>query len=135
MNDSKDIINKYTNFNKKKDHYILDENNNVIEADLTTWAQFIGDERERSIVKQEYIGDLQVSTIFIGLDHNLAGLITKGEHRPHIFETMIFKDNKDIYCDRYSTWEEAKEGHQKAIDWINNGCKEEEESDRTMSKM
>ena len=129
MNNSKDIINKYTNFNNKKDHYILDENNNVIEADLTTWAQFLGDEAERRIVNKQIIGELLISTIFIGLDHNLALQEEKEDYKPHIFETMIFKDNKDIYCDRYSTWKEAEEGHKEAVNWVNNGYKEEEEND------
>jgi hypothetical protein len=41
---------------------------------------------------------------------------------------MIFKgDNCLDYQERYSTWKEAEEGHQKAIEWIKNGCKDEEE--------
>ena len=41
---------------------------------------------------------------------------------------MIKDDNNGWldYQQRYSTWQEALEGHQKAIEWVNNGCKEEE---------
>src|SRR5260221_5141744 len=126
MNDDKmipeEILEKYPHFNgfiKKKDKYILDENKNVIEADLMTWAKFLEDKKNQRIIKKETIKDLLVSTIFIGLDHNLAGLIIEGAHRPHIFETMVFNSVTEIYCDRYSTWKEAEEGHAKAGQWVN----------------
>lgn len=42
---------------------------------------------------------------------------------PLLFETMIFKikdgkvNYRDLYSDRYSTWEEAEEGHKKALEF------------------
>jgi hypothetical protein len=27
----------------------------------------------------------------------------------------------EIYCRRYSTWQEAEEGHRKAIEWVKEG--------------
>ena len=58
-----------------------------------------------------------VSTIdLFGVNHNF------GEGEPLLFETMIFaydEDNEvnfeDLYCDRYSTKEEAKIGHEEVI--------------------
>lgn len=55
----------------------------------------------------------RISTVFLGLDHAL------GEGPPLVFETMVFgegdcKDDSD--CDRYSTWEEAEQGHKAMVD-------------------
>lgn len=77
------------------------------------------DDNEYRIVKQEYIGKYFVSTVWLGLNMNFLKTLPI-----LIFETMIFmKDEKDKeiedpinhYQDRYSTEEEALEGHQKAV--------------------
>lgn len=64
------------------------------------------------------VGDYVVSTVDLGLDHSF------GDGPPLYYETMIFKKKDDkinfseIYCDRYSTEEQAIEGHKKAIEVI-----------------
>jgi hypothetical protein len=54
-------------------------------------------------------GDVSVSTVFLGLDHNF------GEGgAPLLFETMVFGlPGED--CRRYSTWAEAEEGHARIV--------------------
>lgn len=56
-----------------------------------------------------------VSTVFLGLDHNFTG---RGP--PILFETMIFPldSRQESYCMRYVTWQEAEEGHQRAMAMI-----------------
>jgi hypothetical protein len=58
--------------------------------------------------------DVTVSTVFLGLDHNW------GDGPPILFETMIFGGERDEYQERYSTWGEAEEGHQRAIELVNS---------------
>ena len=55
-----------------------------------------------------FIGDvpLEVSTVWIGINHNFSG-----EGPPLIFETMVFGSEGDLYCERYATEEQAREGH------------------------
>lgn len=122
---------KYPELNKyftKKDKFILDENNNAIPATLMEWGMFLENEHDRKIVKQEMVNGFRVSTVFLGLDHNW-NIFNEENHKPHIFETMVFKGEggTENYCDRYSTWEEAEEGHKVAVVWVKNGCKEEDE--------
>ena len=52
---------------------------------------------------------IRISTVWLGMNHNhyLGG-------PPLIFETMIFGGEHDQYQERYSTLEEAQEGHAKA---------------------
>lgn len=91
--------------------YILDDQKNPIPCiDLHTWGQFFS--KADRIVKQTTKGDVQVSTVFLGLDHRFSG---KGE--PILFETMIFgwdKDPDSDYQERYCTWGEAEGGHWRA---------------------
>jgi len=71
---------------------------------------------EKRIVKQDSIGDVFVSTIFLAIDHSFS----RGEGPPILFETMIFRGIHDQYQERYSTWEEAEEGHERAIKLVND---------------
>ncbi len=51
-----------------------------------------------------------VSTVFLSLDHNF------GEGGPLVFETMVFCDSySEEEVDRYSTYDEAVEGHWKMV--------------------
>lgn len=66
-------------------HWILDDKGVPIPVDLETWAKWF--EKRDRIVKQEWIGDCFVSTVFLGIDHNF------GETGPPIlWETMVFSN-------------------------------------------
>ena len=97
--------------------YLLDENKVPYPVEnIDEWAKGM-EVLDTRIVKQEQQGDYFISTVFLGLDHNLE----QGD--PILFETMIFHHPKgeatnyeDLYVDRYTTYQESLEGHQKAID-------------------
>ena len=62
------------------------------------------------IVAQDRIGDLFVSTVFLGVNHAfLPG-------PPMIFETMIFEGDRAGDLWRYSTWDEAEAGHRRVCE-------------------
>ena len=86
-------------------HYILDGHKPVL-VDLMTWAHWF--EKADRHVAQKIQGDVRVSTVFLGLDHQW------GEGPPILFETMIFGGKHDQYQKRYSTWNEAEQGHRVA---------------------
>lgn len=73
--------------------------------DWATWCQ-----SNSRIVRQDHIGPLFVSTVFLGLDHDFTG---KGP--PLVFETMIFDGNDDAYQTRCATWHEAEFMHEAAL--------------------
>ena len=88
--------------------YILDENKKTIPCeDLLKWATWF-EKADRNVAKIK-IGGVEISTVFLGLDHNALG------DKPQLFETMIFGGKLDGEMWRYSTWDEAVEGHKKAI--------------------
>ena len=73
-------------------------------------------DKSYKVLKQETIGDLRVSTVWLGVDHGFVpGL------KPVIFETMIFgggKHHLDGELWRYSSEEEALEGHKNAVKMV-----------------
>ena len=74
-------------------------------------------------VGNDMVNGNRVSTVWLGINHAFDE-----SYGPLLFETMVFADDKtgqDIYMDRYSTWDEAVAGHQKAIEWVNGGCVDE----------
>jgi len=97
------------------DRYVLIGQTPVPEPDLFTWGRFL--EEESRVVKQEWVGNVWVSTVFLGLDHRMFGF--KGP--PLLFETMAFYDlgDADRTCldmqYRCSTWLEAEQQHQRAM--------------------
>lgn len=117
----KDFLEK---LHTKKDKFILDKDRNVIPATLYEWGEFLENTHEERIVNKTEINGLRVSTVFLGLDHSFNG-------SKHIFETMVFEENSfhENYCERYSTWEQAEEGHQRAVQWVKDGCKGEDENE------
>ncbi len=90
-------------------HYILDDEGKPKLVDLLVWAEWFGVAQNR-IVQQDEIGDVRVSTVFLGLDSNWH---EQGD--PVLWETMIFGGKHDNYQDRYSSLEDAKAGHAKAV--------------------
>jgi len=93
-------------------------------ADTLEWAKLIEDLNYK-IVKQEYIGDYWISTVWLGLDHSF------GHGAPLIFETMVFskeeteevrilnrvrKFRKEFDQVRYTTEQEALAGHHELVE-------------------
>jgi len=96
--------------------YTLDENNKpVVSTDLES-CKWMEKNRMKKALKQETIDDVYVSTVFLGLDHSWP----KDNVTPLLWETMIFGGKHDQYQDRYTSVEEALEGHQKAVNLINS---------------
>jgi hypothetical protein len=76
----------------------------------TEWYETFKDKR----VGLDYFGEVMVSTVLLGLDHNYSQV-----GPPIIFETMIFGlEELEDYQERYATEEEALEGHNRAVEKV-----------------
>lgn len=88
--------------------YILNANGDPeVCDDFHAWGKWF--ETADRHVALDKVGDVTVSTVFLGLDHSF------GAGAPLLFETMIFGGQHDDYCDRYATRAEAVEGHMRAL--------------------
>ena len=96
-------------------HYIL-KDKEVVSATLLEWAEFFEDTENR-IINKTTVGKYSVSTVFLGLDHRFTS-----DGLPLIFETMVFCDDKEDgmydYTERYSTYQEAEQGHLETLKFI-----------------
>ena len=97
------------------DKYILAGHTPVPCDDLHEWAKAYEANDRR--VAWTALEKFDVSTVFLGIDHNFGG-----DGPPILFETMVFRagESSDIDMDRYSTWEEAEAGHAKMVEKVLN---------------
>ena len=101
--------------------YILDENKNPVPAKNQFDAErlLLDDSKRRvaldNIVVEDYSITITVSTVFLVLNHNHS---LKG--KPILFESMIFNGELNQSMNRYCTWKEAEEGHQKMVELVKN---------------
>ena len=103
--------------------YILDGHKTRRATDMKEWGECFHDMSKRRVAKTK-IGNIEISTVFLGMDHGID------RKKPMLFETMLFGDCKyQDECERYLTWDEAEEGHNR---WISK-VKELERSN-TMKK-
>lgn len=96
-------------------YYILDENNKPIKSNnVLQWAAWFEGETNRIVVQDRFKdiddNEVLVSTVFIGVD-----VMDEPNHAPYLWETMIFGGEHDQYQDRYCTYDDAVEGHKKAL--------------------
>jgi len=93
-------------------YFILEGRKPVPCKDLSEWASSISQQESRR-VGLTTIDDIEVSTVFMGLDHNYSN-----SGPPILFETMVFRGLNSGDCYRYRTWEEAEAGHAEVVSMI-----------------
>ena len=77
-----------------------------------------------SQVNKTYIKNFIISTVFLGIDHNIdddyEDWNVPENHTPLLFETMIFDQSSEEclhdYQMRYSTYDQAQNGHCKVVE-------------------
>jgi hypothetical protein len=92
--------------------FILDDDGNPVACDdILEWGRWLAKSDVVRVVAQEHIGDVFVSTVFLGMDHSWG----PGGSAPILWETMIFGGEHDKYMDRYTSRADADKGHADAI--------------------
>lgn len=88
--------------------------------DQLQWARWMEGNGDARRVGLDCVGSVKVSTVFLGVDHNW---VVGGD--PELFETMTF-GNEDWEGDqvRYSTLEQAKNGHAEMVAIVRSRKKE-----------
>lgn len=81
---------------------------------ITEWMA-LNDDRSYVQVGLAEVGEAEVSTIWLGLDHSFGG------GQPIIFETLVFDGPLDGEGDRYSTLAEAEAGHARWVERVRSG--------------
>ena len=78
----------------------------IQEPDLIKWGLWFEDHNDQRMVERTKIGDAEISTVFLGLNHAF------GEGPPLLYETMVFGGALEGEMLRTATLEEAKAAHE-----------------------
>jgi hypothetical protein len=87
-------------------HYVLEGHTPIPATSLEAWGYWFA-EADRCVGRTVLTEDVEVSTVFLGLDHSFS----RGARPPVLFETMVFGGPLDEEQERYTSWEEAEAGH------------------------
>lgn len=101
------------------DWYKWDKEQDTIEACDTYEACELLQSPGYKRVASDTVNGKLLSTVFLGLDHRL----NDSEGTPLVFETMLFPEGswQDLYCERYSTPQQAREGHARLLAQLKEG--------------
>ena len=106
------------------DMYILDGKQIEKTTDVKLWGEFMEGDRHVNLTRfEDGLDVITVSTVFLGLDHNMY---MGGQ--PLLFETLIFGGEHGGFYERYSTWEDANKGHEHIAKSIENGTFKEDDN-------
>lgn len=82
-----------------------------IVEDVMEWGRWF-EQTEDRVVRQDYVGEWQVSTVFLGIDHGWR------DGAPLWFETMVFGGPLDLEGRRYTSYEAAQTGHREMLEQV-----------------
>lgn len=96
--------------------YAILENSMVEETDVHAYLKWVrddGDFAKRRIGYTELAGEVTVSTVFLGMNHQFE------PNAPALwFETLVFGGVLDGEMERYTTYSEAKAGHERMVSLV-----------------
>ncbi len=94
-------------------YYKLTKDKEVVEVSMEEGLPQFGEGRRVDLIEDE---NYNISTVFLVLDHGWGA-----PGPPLVFETLVVSldSEEEQDMERYSTWEEAKEGHRKMCEkWL-----------------
>ena len=97
------------------DKYILVNKEVVPAPSVEEWGEWWENHNNRRVA-QETIGDVRISTVFLGLDHGFKPV--NHCNPPIVFETMIFGGKHNDYQERCCTWDDAIKMHKAAVELV-----------------
>lgn len=98
-------------------YFILDGRGQPVRVGtVEEWARWSEANREARIIGKDTVSGADVSTVFLGMDHQWFD-----DGPPLIFETMIFGGRWDNYQWRWSTRAEAEASHAQVVEALQTG--------------
>lgn len=92
-------------------HYILNSHHDPIRVRPDEWAVWF-ETADRTVAKDVLPDGTEISTVFLGIDHNLWA-----PGPALLYETAVFKTDGDVeIIDRNATWEGAEALHARMVD-------------------
>lgn len=89
--------------------YVLDGHEPRRARSVLDWMKWFSC-TDRTLARS-VIDGIELSTVFIGIDHEFSPHGTRYHGRPMLFETAIFMTSRVVRAVRYPSWDEALAGH------------------------
>ena len=87
------------------------EGREVVKSNMTQWASMMEETNSERFLSRDTIRpQVEVSTVFLGLDHSLGRADV-----PILFETMVFGGKCAGQAQRYTDFDDAIQGHQHVV--------------------
>ena len=99
-------------------YYILDEKRHIRPTTDIMDIERLFSNIDLRRVDLTHVENCEISTVFLCIDHDFTG-----NGPPVLFETMVFKDGREVTdypTRRYSTYGEAHKGHWDIVDIVKN---------------
>lgn len=98
-------------------NYVLDDEGHAVpEPDTLAWGRWYEAAWPRRIVAKTTVGEAEISTVFLAMDHNHMG-----DGPPILWETLIFGGRFDQHMWRHSSVAEARACHAAIRDALTHG--------------
>lgn len=95
------------------DRYAFLYKRTIVPCGVLTWSSTLNCDRCRRVDFTRIAPDVEVSTVFLGMNHNFF------QGAPDMwFETMVFKKGKGDITRRTATYDEARAVHQSVVDGL-----------------
>lgn len=95
-------------------YYILD-GHKIVAVGVDAFIPWYESAELRRVDRAD-VGDAEVSTVFLGIDHSFGG-----DRVPLLFETMIFGGPFDEYTERHTSWQDAQRRHDEIVAQLRAG--------------
>jgi len=95
-------------------YYVREADGTIRNAtSIEEFGESLGKMDTRRIARTEVAEGVEVSTVFLGLDHNFGF-----DGAPVLFETLVFGCPLDGEMDRYTTESAARAGHEAMVERV-----------------
>lgn len=101
---------QYMWYDMNLSYYRLNENREAVPCEVAKWEECLANVKSRIVGFDAITPTCHISTVFLTLDHNFVP-----GRPPLLFETAIFGGRFDQRYFRYTTWEQAEEGHARVV--------------------
>jgi len=91
----------------------------AIEGDIRWKVRWFEDSLSR-VVDSTRINNIRISTVFLSIDHGW-NIEDRDDYEPVLWETMIFGGVHDQYQERYTSYHDARLGHEVAVKMAREG--------------
>jgi hypothetical protein len=96
--------------------YVLDGKEPRHARSMLEWVKWFANADRKVAVTR--IDDMEISTVFVGIDHEYSPHGVRYHGQPMLFETAVFTGSRVVRVFRHPSWAEAEQAHAFIVECI-----------------